>query len=141
MSWLNWLGVALVIGLLAGLIAGGVLLSNNLNSATGYEDYSIKMADDEEDVQSILSLAIRKEIYLRDWQEAERIDEYTTVHYPVDFAASNEVQRHQMLENDEAWNRMYKEFIANIRKEYGITEWQFFQILDEGMENMWQAEL
>jgi|GEM_PF-5777719 len=140
MRILSWLGAALAIALLAGLLVGGVFISQSFDRENA-DSLTYKTDDSAPDVEELLSLSVRKHLYLQDWQERERIEEYTMAHFPIDLEAPRSIQDQQWRENDKEWNRLYDEFTGGVCAEYQITTWQYFQILDEGMEELWQAEL
>ncbi len=128
--------------LLLGILVGAVFLLTEDHGASRANWYSLtKPAGAEEDVQDVLTLPTRKDIYLEDWKERERIENYVITRYPVDFDARLSIQNRQFEEQTEEWERLYDEYVAGVCRRYGIPWWQYNQILDEGLGNRWQMEL
>ena len=137
---LDWIISVLAATLLAGLVIGGVLISEGINSQ-GSDTSFVKTDDSAPDVQEVLPLSVRKQIYIEDWREMERIEEYTITHFPIDLNAPRHIQDQQMRENDKEWNRLYAEYMDRVCEKHGIAVWQYYQILDEGLDKHWYNEL
>lgn len=119
------------------LIAAILIVGGWTDNGSGDLDLAIKPPDAEEDVQDVLSLSTRKMLYARDWDERSRIENYVELHYPIDFNAPRTVFERQFEENDEAWEMLYQEYLDIVCREYNILEWQYWQILDEGIRKDW----
>jgi len=127
----------LVLSILVAVLAAILVVGGWTDNGYGDLDSAIKPPDTEEDVQDVLSLSTRKMLYERDWEERYRIEDYVNLHYPIDFNAPREVFDRQFEENAKAWERLYQEYVDEVCREYGIPEWQYWQILDEGMNTHW----
>jgi len=127
----------LVLLIVGALIAAILVVGSWIDSGSSYFPQRIKPPDAQEDVQDVLSLSTRKMLFAHDWEERNRIEDYVNLHYPINFDAPLAVQDRQFEKNSKAWEKLYQEYVDEVCHKHSIPEWQYWQILDEGMRKHW----